>query len=262
MLSYMKTNLAVFALLTIGCAHARLDSPELSPLRFEAAGPPAPKVLDENHFVRDQSASISEEGLREILAAPVFLEADARLGVVPVSGGYALSAELPAAPAPGALADALEESNLFALSSEISTDWPVDRGLPGLRELGARYRDEYLLLYRARFADQSYANGWAWLYPTIIGAFVAPGTTVERAGVLEATLYDVKTGTILFTVQERVHGEEKSSPPMANRHSEELERRLIAEAVPRLADQVLAKCRRLASSRPGGVQGHAEIDLP
>lgn len=257
----MKALVPAVAFLVVGCAHAPLASPELAPMRFEAAAPPPAKVLEDNHFVRDQSTAISEDALKEILAAPVFLEADARLGVVPVAGGYALDGELPAAPAPGALADALEGANVFQLTSEISTDWPVDRGLPGLRELGARYRAEYLLLYRVRFADQSYPNGWAWLYPTIIGAFVAPGTTVERAGVLEATLYDVKTGTILFTVHERVRGEEKSSPPMATRHSEELERKLIAEAVPRLADQVVAKCRRLALARPGASsEGHAELE--
>jgi hypothetical protein len=256
----MKALAPVFAVLAAGCAaHAPLVSPELTPLRFEAATP-APKVLEDNHFARDQTPSISEENLKEILAAPVFLEADARLGVLPVAYGYSPNEEVPAAPAPGALADALEAANVFQLTSEISADWPIDRGTAGLRELGARYRAEYLLLYRARFVDQSYANGWAWLYPTIIGAFVAPGTTVERAGVLEATLYDVKTGTILFTVHERVRGEEKSSPPMANRHSEELERRLLTEAVPRLADQVVAKCRRLALARPGASsEGHAEI---
>ncbi len=253
--------LPLFAVALVGCAHAPLASPELAPMSFEGVVAPTPKVLEDNHFARDKVGGVGEAELKEILAAPVFLESDARLGVVPVAGAYALDGEVPLQAAPGTLADALEAAGVFQLTSEISTDWPVDRGLPGLRELGARYRSEYLLLFRARFAEQSYANGWAWLYPTILGAFLAPGNTVEQAGVLEATLYDVKTGTLLFTVHERVRGAEKASPPTASRHSDELQRRLIAEAVPKLADQVVAKCRRLALARPGATEGHAELEL-
>jgi hypothetical protein len=28
------------------------------------------------------------------------------------------------------------------------------------------------LLYRHRFVDESYANGWSWLYLTLVGAIV------------------------------------------------------------------------------------------
>ncbi len=257
----VPSRLPLVSLLALAaCAHAPLSAPELAPLSFEGATAPAPKVLEDNHFVRDHTGGVGEAELKEILAAPVFLESDARLGVVPVASSYALDGEVPLQAAPGTLADALEAAGVFQLTSEISTDWPVDRGLPGLRELGARYRSEYLLLFRARFAEQSYPNGWAWLYPTVLGALLAPGNTVEEAGVLEATLYDVKTGTLLFTVHERVRGEEKASPPTASRHADELQRKLVTDAVPRLAEQVVAKCRRLALARPGATEGHAVLE--
>lgn len=49
--------------------------------------------------------------------------------------------------------------------SEVTTDWPTDGSIAGLRKLAARYRGEYLLLYRHRFVDRSWTNGWAlsWL---------------------------------------------------------------------------------------------------
>ena len=35
---------------------------------------------------------------------------------------------------------------IFEVATEMSTDWPADGGISGLRELAARYRAEYLLL--------------------------------------------------------------------------------------------------------------------
>ena len=104
------------------------------------------------------------------------------------------------------------------------------------------------------------AKGVPTLPVTVPGAFVSPGETVEQAGVLEATLFDVKTGTILFTVHERVRGEVSTSPPLANRRGLELQKRLLAEAAPKLAQQVVAKCRRLAAARPAA-EGAAKLSI-
>ena len=135
------------------------------------------------------------------------------------------------------------------LASEISTEWPTATGTAGLRELAARYRTEYVLLYRHRFADSTHANGFAAGFITLVGALFLPGTTVESAGVLEATLFDVKTGTILFTVNERVRGETSSTPLGVDRAEETQHRTLVNEGVKRLSDQVLLRMRRLVASR-------------
>ncbi len=245
----MKPLLAALSLTLVACAHAPMRA-ELEPMSFKAAQSPAPAILVDNHFSRDRTGSLSEAQLKEILAAPVFLEEGARLGVVPVQGGYVPDGEIPRIAVPAALSDALDSSGLFDLSSEVSTDWPVDSGLAGLRELGGRYRAEYLLLYRHRFVDDSRVNGWAAGYLTLIGALFMPGQTLETAGVLEATLFDVKTGTLLFTVNERVTSETISAPPRTDRNLSVMHAKLLAEAAPRLAAQVVLKCRRLAATRP------------
>ena len=242
----------LLAAVSSACAHRSAAMPELAPLLFEAAA--AQPVLTENHFSRDKGA-LGEAELRAILASPVFLEEDARLGVVPVASRYEPDGEVPQEATPAQVADTLEQSGLFELTTEVSTDWPIDRGVSGLRELAGRYRTEYLLLYRQRFNQESHSNGWAALYPTLLGAFFAPGETVEEAGVLEATLFDVKTGTILFTVHERVRGEVRASPPLSSRRGAELRKQLLAEAAPKLAQQVVAKCRRLAAARPASETG-------
>jgi hypothetical protein len=232
---------------------------ELAPLVFTAQEnqAPAPQVLADNHFSRDQSGAVSEEHLKEILAAPVFLEEGARLGVVPVAVRYAPDEAIPTTAVPAELVGALEDSGMFEMASEISTEWPTDRGLPGLRELAARYRSEYLLLYRHRFVEEVNHNGWAAGYATIIGALFFPGQQLEANGVLEATLFDVKTGTLLFTVNERIAKSESAAPTTESRRSSELQKKMLAEAAPRLAERVVQKCRRLAAARPATNAGRA-----
>src|SRR4051794_28450903 len=104
----------------------------------EAVLPASPLTMD--YFQRDRPTAMSEDHLREVLAAPVFLEDGARLGVVPVIDGYAPDEAVPTVTVPASLVDALEGSGMFATASEVSTQWPIERGLPGLRELAARYR--------------------------------------------------------------------------------------------------------------------------
>jgi len=171
--------------------------PVLQPL---ALGKPAlAPPLDRDLFRKDHAGSIGEADLQLVLDAPVVLEDGARVGVVPVRSGYGPDSQLPLDVAPAALAEAMEATGYFDGVTEVSTDWPNHGDLPGLRELAARYRSEYLLLYRHRYEEDSYANPWAWCFLTVLGGFVAPVTTLESAGVLEASLFDVRTGTILFT---------------------------------------------------------------
>jgi hypothetical protein len=208
---------------TLGCAAAQQEValPRWFSGEAEAVADarPAPAPLVENHFVRDNMGSLSEGQLREILAAPVFLEEKARLGIVRVSEGYGADAELPIAGVPGALAKTLDATGQFELVSEVSTDFPATGSIAGLRELAARYRCDDLLLYRHRFVDRVYASGWAWTWATVVGPLAAPVNVLEAEGVLEATLFDVKTGTILFLLRAR-EGQEGGECP---RHRAEAE---------------------------------------
>jgi hypothetical protein len=126
----------------------------------------------------------------------------------------------------------------------------VDRGISGLRELAARYRCDYLLIYRHRFVDASYMNPAAWGYLTVIGALFLPGQTLESAGVLEATLFDVKTGTLLFTAHERVHDQQNVNVWHNELKTQWMKKAMLESATQKLADQVVVKIRRLVAARP------------
>lgn len=247
--------LAITLTLNVACAAAQ-KSAALPPLALaeEAAhapaAPAAPTLLTENHFTRDAVGALSETQLRDILQAPVFLEEKARVGIVPVREGYGADEELPLAGVPGALANTLDETGLFEIVSEVSTDFPATGSVAGLRELAARYRADYLLLYRHRFVDSVYASGWAWTWATLVGPMFAPANVLEAEGVLEATLFDVKTGTILFTTFERVRERKEENVLDTERKQKEQKERILEEASARIGDAVVAQVQRLAAARP------------
>ncbi len=54
----------------------------------------------------------------------------------------------------------------------------------------------------------------------MLGALFVPASSVEIAGVLEATLFEVKRGTLLFAVNQRVYseaGQPDASGPVTGR---------------------------------------------
>jgi hypothetical protein len=214
-----------------------------------AAAPEAPKILDVNHFNRDSMGTLSEADLRNILQAPVFLEEKSRLGIVPVSDGYGANGEIPVVGVPGALAKTLDDTGQFEIVSEVSTDFPATGSIAGLRELAARYRCDYLLLYRHRFVDRVYASGWAWTWATLVGQMIAPANVLEAEGVLEATLFDVKTGTILFTTFERVKDKKEENVLDTERKQKELREKLLADATKSIGKSVVEQIGRLAAAR-------------
>lgn len=250
----MSRTLACFALslFITSCAAAQkvASLPPLALAAERAAAPAAPTLLTENHFARDAMGTLSEAQLRDILQAPVFLEEKARVGIVPVREGYGADEELPLAGVPGALAATLDETGLFEVVSEVSTDFPATGTLAGLRELAARYRADYLLLYRHRFVDTVYPSAWAWTWATLVGPMIAPANVLETEGVIEATLFDVKTGTILFTTFERTRETKEETVLDTERKQKRLKEHVLEEASGNITEAVVAQVRRLAAARP------------
>ncbi len=243
--------LVIVSILGLGCAQkAPME------VRAEMAAAPsieemvaAPRALEVNHFSRDHAGSISEEDLMKVLNAPVFLQEKSRVGVVQVADRYEMDQTDPTQQTTAVLTKALQDSGLFEAATEITTDWPTDSGISGLRELAARYRTEYLLLYRVRHLDRKYANGWGWLYPTMVGAFFAPATTLESFGIIEATMFDVKSGTLLFTTFSRFEGKEKTNLWHRDIKWDRLKKKLINKNAEQLSQKVIDSCRILETAR-------------
>ncbi len=206
-----------------------------------AAAPAAPPVLSRSLFARDPSGALSEADLQKVLEAPVDLQFPARVGVVPLARPFDPSGPVNVATrsiAAQNLARSLVGAPYFSHVSDVSTDLPNVGGIEGLRALAARYRLRYLLLYSETFEDETHLNGWAWLYPTVLGMFVAPGVTVKSQGIAQADLLDVRTGTVLFSVVEPMVISEVELMVGAGRSHRELQASAAAAAAKSLAKRV------------------------
>ncbi len=129
--------------------------------------------------------------------------------------------------------------------------------------IAARYRVRYLVLYSQRFEDATHLNGWAWLYPTVVGMFVAPGVTVESHGIAQADMIDVRTGTILFSLVEPMHVSSHEQMIGAARAHAEAQGAAAALAAKSLAKRVIAQTNALVAfaEESAKSQGKAPIRI-
>lgn len=266
----MNTRLA-FALAAavssavIGCgssAPAPMTPPQTEARAAAAAPMPAP--IDHSMFSKDASGALSEADLQKILEAPLDLELPARVGVVPLAAAYDPEGKVSLATRATAardLARGLSGNPYFSHVSDVSTEIPNTGGLEGLRIIAARYRMRYLILYTERFQDETHLNNWAWLYPTIIGMFAAPGVTVKSSGILQADLFDVRTGTILFTAMQPFSVDENEQMIGAARAHRELQGKAASEAAKLLSKQVSKQVNQLVAAADDAGKNERKVRL-
>ncbi len=240
---------AVALLWTVSACGAAPEAAQVPPATM-ADEAPRPAVLTHSAYSKDATGSLSEAELQEVLKTPIDLQFPARVGVVPLAKPFEPGEPVSIATRTTAarhLAEALVGSPQFSHVSDISTDLPKTGGIEGLRLLASRYRLRYLLLYSERFEDDTHLNGWAWLYPTIIGMFIAPGVTVESKGLAQVDLLDVRTGTILFTVVEPMHVSEQEWMIGAARAHGKAQGDAAARAASHLAQRVTSQANALVA---------------
>ncbi|MBT8496252.1 MAG: hypothetical protein KJO07_24620 [Deltaproteobacteria bacterium] len=218
-----------------------------APMAATAAGPQArtaPKPIERSLFARSPQGQLSEDKLQEILDRPLELDLPARVGVLPVVAaedwrGPGPSYEM----APAALSvfvKKLPSDDAFTLVSEMIPIPSGALGMEALREAAARYKLRYLVLYREHVVRSKRTNAWAVGYSTILGALFLPGATLEVDGYVEASLFDVKTGLLMFTVRRRVTARQKSNVWHNSYKLGQLQRRLARKAGAELAKDLRA----------------------
>lgn len=65
-----------------------------------------------------------------------------------------------------------------------------------LRQAAARYGADVLLLIDGVGAVHRRNNAYALLYPTVLGAWLAPGTVIDALFIIDGVLWDLRTDTI------------------------------------------------------------------
>jgi hypothetical protein len=63
----------------------------------------------------------------------------------------------------------------------------------GIRQAGARYGVDVVLIVDGVAAVDRYNNRFAWLYPTLIGAYLAPGTESDTLVMITGGLWAVRS---------------------------------------------------------------------
>jgi hypothetical protein len=207
--------------------------------------------LDQSLFAHDPTGHLDEDKLQAILAAPIELDLPARVGILPVIGasdwrGPSPDYEVPAGAAP--LASALRGDGPFALVTETVAIPSGALGMEALREIAARYALRYVVLYREDLKKTSHVNGLATLYATLLGALFLPGQTLTVRGHIEASLFDVKTGLLLFTVRRAVEADRQANVWYPDEKLEALAAELTRRFAPELAGDVRADVARFADA--------------
>ena len=227
-----------------------------------------PPPLDRSLFSRAPEGTLSEEELQAILARPLELELPARVGVLPIVEaadwrGPGPSHEM----APAGLskfAHALPSDDGFSLVTEMMPIPSGALGMEALREVAARYKLRYLLLYREHVVRGRRGNGFAAGYATGVGALFMPGSTLEVHGYAEATLFDVKTGILLYTVRRRLEASRRSTVWQRERKLDDMQQELAIEAATTLAQdarKALVRFREV-TEKVADVGGSSVAEVP
>ena len=215
---------------------------------MEAAADMEAPALERSVFSTGSTGALTEDALQQVLDSWIDVEFPARLGVVAL--GDAFRAEAVASIGEQAtvaedLSERLEASSHFTHVTDISTALPNPRGIEGLRTIAARYRVRYLMVCSLHTERGRHLNNWAWLYPTGAGLLLAPGVTVSSGGYMQASLLDVSTGTVLFTINEPFETAGSFWLVGANRHHRELDARELGEVARKLSDAVTTEMDQL-----------------
>ncbi len=216
-----------------------------------AAAPSGAAPLDHSLFTKDPNGQLSEEALQKIIASPIELDLPARVGVMAVSAASDWRGPGPDGGVPPGLSplvDRLRHDASFSLVTQTMVIPSGSLGMEALRENAARYRLRYLILYREVIAKRSTLGPWAWGYVTGIGALFLPGQEHEVYGYIEASMFDVKTGLLMFTTRRSITAHDTTN----NWHTQEKLERLASNALakfsPDLAVDLLADLRKFANA--------------
>jgi len=234
--------------------------------------PQAPPPLERSLFDKNPQGALTEEALQKILAAPIELELPARVGVLPIQTatdwrGPGPDSKVPAGVAP--LVKTLRADPAFSLVTQTMVIPSGALGMEALREIAARYRLRYLLLYREVLAKGSRLNPWAWGYATLVGALFLPGKRQEVYGYTEVSMFDVKTGLLMFTTRRSITASQTTNQWHQQEKVDQLAANAVAKFAPELALDALADLRRFASAaeaenlrRRGGAPGDSMVTIP
>ena len=213
--------------------------------------PQPPPPLARSEFARTPQGQLTEEALQKILESPIELELPARVGVLPVVTATDWRGPGPDHGVPAGVAsfvNKLRKDPAFSLVTQTMVIPSGALGMEALREIAARYRLRYVLLYREVLAKHRRLGPWAWGYITGVGALFLPGQKQEVYGYIEASMFDVKTGLLMFTTRRSIHAQQTTNQWNKQIKLDKLAANATSKFAPDLAHDVQQDLRRFAAA--------------
>lgn len=199
-------------------------------------------TLDQSLFAKDPRGVMSEDQIQAILSRPLEIELPARVGVLPITPASDWQGPGPAddnaPPAAARFASELRGGEPFTMVTEMISIPSGALGMEALRAIAARYKLRYMVLYRENLTRKRKTNAWTIGYLTIVGALFLPGDTLEIEGYVEASMFDIKTGLLMFTVRKRVRSSDKDNPWHTDDKLADMKDRLALAAASELAAEL------------------------
>lgn len=225
----------------------------------------APPPLDRSVFSRDPHGQLTEDALQKILASPIELSLPSRVGVLPITTASDWRGPNPDDRVPAGVANfvtALRRDPAFSLVTQTMVIPSGALGMEALREVAARYRLRYLMLYREVLAKKTKHTGWAAGYATLVGALFLPGQRHEVYGYIEASMFDVKTGLLMFTTRRAITASQTSNVWYGADKLDRLASNVTSKFSPELATDVLVDLQRFAAAAVAENLHRTETDTP
>ncbi len=250
MLHLSRAVMILLCVALAACAgQSRMASSRMAAAPVQQAGAPPP--LDRSLFARDPNGALSEEALQKILAAPIELALPSRVGVLPIMTARDWRGPSPDERVPAGVTQfvtRLRRDPAFSLVTQTMVIPSGALGMEALREVAARYRLRYLLLYREVLAKDTRLGPWAWGYATLIGALFLPGERQEVYGYIEASMFDVKTGLLMFTTRRSITASHTTNRWHRKVKLDKLAADTTSKFAPDLATDVLTDLNRFAAA--------------
>lgn len=117
-----------------------------------------------------------------------------------------------------------------------------------IRQAGARYGASAILIVEGAAGVDRYNNRYAWLYPTWIGAYLAPGTESSALVALTGSLWEVQSGRQLLT--QVVEGVSKSVGPAVFLDDDGVITQAKEAAIEALGKRIIDQLRLLKEELP------------
>jgi hypothetical protein len=258
----MRSLLIVCVLIVSACGGGKAMRSSRAEVAVAPAG--APQVLEQSVFARDPKGSLTEDALQKILASPIEIALPARVGVLPIETAKDWRGPGPDDRVPPGVAgfvDTLRRDAQFSLVTQTMVIPSGALGMEALREIAARYRLRYLMLYREVLAKHERLGPWAWGYATIVGAAFLPGQRQEIYGYIEASMFDVKTGLLMFTTRRSISATQTTNRWNTKGKLDQMASNATSRFAPDLASDVLSDLRHFTAAAIAE-NAHRGLDKP